>query len=228
MHRKLKWNAIGLERKSQVLYNTILEEKADLPNSHSKSHGKLQGFLDELANLLQTMARIQQDLIPELEIIFRLKFKTPELVMLALARPSIRNIYEDLEKYFKYKLNNPLKSEEYKELASSGDAANVLALIGDSVLDLGIVQLLWDSSLSTVDKLTKRRADIVANENLARFCDKWDLFNHRLKRQKIPTEESAKEETIIHEKGTLVEAIFGVIYLEFGFDELIRILPLMQ
>lgn len=228
MHQKLKWNAIGLVRKSQILYNTISEEKANLPSSHSKLHRKLQGFLEELTNLLQTMEKIQLELIPKLESVFRLEFKTPELVMLALARPSIRNIYEDLETHFKPQLNNPLKPEEYKELAASGDAANVLALIGDSVLDLGIVQLLWDSSLSTVGKLAKQRANTVANENLAKFCDKWDLYNYRLKRQKILTENNAKEETVIHEKGTLVEVIYGVIYLEFGFDELIRTLPFIQ
>lgn len=33
---------------------------------------------------------------------------------------------------------------------------------------------------------------------------------------------------IMHEKGTLVESILGVIYLELGFTVLLRIVPLMQ
>jgi len=69
------------------------------------------------------MRKIQNELIPELEKIFRLEFKTPELAMLALSRPSIRNIYEDMEKHFKNQLDNPLKLVEYKELAASGDVA---------------------------------------------------------------------------------------------------------
>ena len=76
-----------------------------------------------------------------------------------------------MEKHFNYQKNNPLKIDEYKELASSGDAADVLALIGDAAMDLCVVQTLWDSSLATVGKLTKKRAGIVANENLAKICD---------------------------------------------------------
>ena len=33
---------------------------------------------------------------------------------------------------------------------------------------------------------------------------------------------------IVHEKGTLVEALYGVIYLEFGFQEVSRTLGLLQ
>lgn len=228
MHKRLKWNAIGLERKTQILLEKILQEKDSTPSSHLKKFRKLQRFVDELSHLLHTIGRIQQELIPKLEKMFRLKFKTPELVMFALSRPSIRNIYKDLEKHFKDQPNNPLKPEDYKELASSGDAANVLALIGDSVIDLGVVQSLWDSSLATVGKLTTRRSDIVSNENLARACDGWNLFDYRLNRLNDPSELNAKPKTVEHEKGTLIEAIYGIIYLEFGFEELIRTLPLIQ
>ena len=131
-------------------------------------------------------------------------------------------------KHFNNQKNNPLKIDEYKELASSGDAANVLALIGDAALDLSVVQTFWDSSLTTVGKLTKKRPGIVANDNLARICDEWNLFNYCLNRLNDPSEKNAKPKTIEHEKGTLIEAIYGVIYLEFGFVELIRTIPLIQ
>ncbi len=174
------------------------------------------------------MNRIQKELIPKLEEIFKLEFRTPELVMLSLCRPSIRNIYQDMERHFNYQKSNPLKLDEYKELASSGDAADVLALIGDAALDLSVVQTLWDSSLATAGRLTKRRAGMVANDNLARICDEWNLYEFRLNRLHDPSEKNAKPKTIQHEKGTLVEAVYGVIYLEFGFEELIRTIPLIQ
>ncbi|MHA1149205.1 MAG: ribonuclease III domain-containing protein [Promethearchaeota archaeon] len=228
MHKRLKWNAIGLVKKTQLLLNAIQEEKGNIPEDHLSKHRKLQGFLDQLSYILEQMERIQKELIPKLKSIFNLEFRTPELVMLSLCRPSIRNIYEDMEKHFQSQKNNPLKEDEYTELASSGDAANVLALIGDSVLDLGVVQTLWDSSLSTVGQLTKKRAGIVANDNLARICDEWNLYDFRMTRLHDPSEKSAKPKTIQHEKGTLIEAIYGVIYLEFGFEELIRTIPLIQ
>jgi ribonuclease-3 len=228
MHKRLKWNAVGLDRKTQILYEKMLIEKQQEPPENLKNLRKLQLFIDELKFLLDIMNKIHNELILELEKILRVKFKTPELIMLALSRPSIRNIYEDLEIYFNTQQDNPLKPEDYKELASSGDAADVLALIGDSVLDLGTVQLLWDSSLATAGELTKRRADLVANENLAKVCEKWNLYDYRLKRLNVPSELNAKVKTIEHEKATLVEAIYGVIYLEFGYDELIRTLAFIQ
>jgi len=54
------------------------------------------------------------------------------------------------------------------------------------------------------------------------------LFTCRLNRLKVITKEETKQETIIHEKGTLVESIIGVIYLEFGLKVLLRIVPLIQ
>lgn len=148
--------------------------------------------------------------------------------MFALSRPGIRNIFDDLNKHFMNDANTPLNENELVELASSGDAANVLALLGDAAIDLGIVQLLWDSSLSKTGTLTEKRQKVVSNQNLAKYCDEWGLFACRLNRLNVITKEDAKQETIIHEKGTLVESILGVIYLEFGLKVLLRIIPLIQ
>ena len=88
--------------------------------------------------------------------------------------------------------------------------------------------MLWDSSLTTAGHLTTKRKDIVSNANLAKVCDKWNLYNHRLKRKIDPSEENSQNSTIDHEKATIVEAIFGVIYLEFGFQKISSTLPLIQ
>jgi len=228
MQEKLKWNAIGLARKTQLLQLYILEEKNAIPEGHTKKHAKVQRYLDELNHLLERMVKIEKILIPKLEKIFRLKFTTPELIMLALSTTSIRKIFEDLNAHFINDSNRPLKEDEMVELASSGDAAKVLALIGDAALDLAIVQLLWNLSLSTTGKLTEKRKEVVSNSNLAKYCDQWGLFGCRLNRFRVIEPEITKLETIDHEKGTLVESILGVIYLEFELEVLLRIVPLIQ
>ena len=228
MQEKLKWNAIGLARKTQLLQRYILEEKNTIPVDHTNKHAKLQRYLDELNHLLERMEKIEKILIPKLEKIFRLKFTTPELIMLALSNTSIRKIFEDLNAHFTNDSNRPLKEEELSELASSGDAAKVLALIGDAALDLAIVQLLWNLSLSTTGKLTEKRKEVASNSNLAKYCDQWGLYGCRLNRFRVIEPEITKLETIDHEKGTLVEAILGVIYLEFELEVLLRIVPLIQ
>ncbi len=228
MQEKLKWNAIGLGKKTQMLRNYIQNEKNNIPDDHTSKHGKLQGYLNELNHLLERMEKIEKIMIPKLENLFRLKFTTPELIMFALSRPSIRNIFEDLNKHFKNDSNPPLNEEKLIELASSGDAAEVLALLGDAALDLAIVQLLWDSSLSKTGNLTIKRQEVVSNQNLAKSCDEWGLYSCQLNRLKVTIEEDTKQETIIHEKATLIESILGVIYLEFGLKVFLRIVPLIQ
>jgi len=228
MKEKLKWNAIGLVKKTQILRDYLQNERNNVPVDHTSKSSKLVGYLAELNHLLEQMEKIEIIIIPKLEKLFRLKFTTPELVMFALSRPSIRNIFDDLNKHFRNDENAPLKERELMELASSGDAADVLALLGDSALDLSIIQLLWDSSLSKTGNLTEKRQEVVSNQNLAKYCDEWGLFTCRLNRLKSGTEEDAKQETIFHEKATLVESILGVIYLEFGLKVLLRVVPLIQ
>jgi len=228
MEEKLKWNAIGLVRKTQILRDYILNEKDGIPIDHTNKHAKRQGFLDELNHLLEQMEKIEKILIPKLETFFRFKFPTPELIMFALSRPSISTIFDNLKNHFNNDPNKPLKDDEMAELASSGDAAEVLALIGDAVLDLAIAQIFWDSALSNTGKITEKKKEIASNLNLAKFCDDWNLCGCRLNRFDVVTAEEVKPKTIIHEKGTLVESILGVIYLEFGYDTLKGIVSYFQ
>ena len=228
MQDKLKWNAIGLARKTKLVRDYIHQEKIAIPVNHTVKHGVLQKFLVELDHILRRIEKIEKILIPKLEDEFRLKFKTPELLLIAMSNTSIRNIFEDLKTHFKKDPNRPLQDAELTELASSGDASKVLALIGDSALDLAIVQVLWDSSLSTTGKLTEKRKEVASNRNLAKYCDQWGLFGYCLNRFRVIEPKVTKPETILHEKGTLVEAILGVVYLEFDLEVLRGVVPLIQ
>ena len=228
MQDKLKWNAIGLVKKTKTIKDYIEREKNDIPVDHTKKRAKLSGFLAELNHLLEQMEKIKKITIPKLESLFRLTFPTPELVMFALARPSIRKIFEDLNIHSKDDANRPLSEDELNELSSAGDAAVVLALVGDAALDLAIVQILWDSSLSTTGELSTKRMKVVSNKNLAIYCEEWGLYSCRLNRLKANPMEGPKIETLEHIKGTLVESILGVVYNEFGLKELLRIVPLIQ
>jgi ribonuclease-3 len=50
---------------------------------------------------------------------------------------------------------------------------------------------------------------------MARVCDNWGLYKHRIHFDP-PTETKAEIE---HNKGTLLEAIYGIIYVEQGFEK---------
>jgi dsRNA-specific ribonuclease len=228
MQKKLKWNAVGLEARTVDLQNIIRMEKEKINNPVLREYKKLQLMQDDLSELTNTMQKIKTNLIPYLEKIFHVQFKTPELILFALSRPSIKNLFNEIKIYLDSRKIKLIKEREFVELAASGEAANVLALVGDAALGLAVVESQWDSSLATIGELTRRRSELVKNENLARICDVWGLYQYRLKPSIVAANHMAKPETIIHEKGTLVEAIIGVIYLEFGYEELLRIIPVIQ
>lgn len=228
MQKKLQWNAVGIKKHVDYLITAVNSKREDLPRENAVSFRRLTGFLDQLNKQRDTIVQIDETIIPELENIFRVSFKTPELIYLALSRPSIRNIFEDLETEFSDDENFKISKNSLEELQSSGDAGNVLALIGDAVLDLAVVQVLWDSSLANVGHLTQKRVEIVANKNLTKFSDRLKLYDFRLCKYGDPSEKDIKEKALFHEKGTLVEAIIGVIYLESGFEEVERIVPLLR
>lgn len=183
MDKQLTWNAIGLERKVENLCIRINEDRKKLPEDHLRDFRKLTGFLEELEYIKETISRIKTELLPVLEKQLRLTFPTPELVYIALTCPSIWNIFDQLRIYFLNQPDSLFQEDEFNELASSGDAANVLALIGDAVLDLAVIQIFWNSSLSTAGDLTQERSKLVINANLAAVSDRWNLSDYRLKKK---------------------------------------------
>lgn len=228
MQKKLQWNAVGFKKQIDYYIEAVNSNRNELPRDHAVSFRRLTGFLDQLNQLKANIDQIDNKIIPELESIFRISFKTPEMLYLAFSRPSIRNIFENLETEFAENEDIKLSKATLEELQSSADAGNVLALIGDAVLDLAVVQVLWDSSLSNTGQLTQQRTEIVSNKSLAKFSDTLDLYNLRLCNYGDPSESDVKEKKLNHEKGTLVEAIIGVIYLESGQEEVERIVPLLR
>ncbi len=123
-------------------------------------------------------------------------------------------------------IDNPIRDSDLVLLSSSGETSKVLALLGDAALDLAIVETHWETSVDRVGDLTRKRSEFVKNENLAKICDHLKLYDYRLRKLKAQEKSQIKE--IIHLKGTLVEAIIGIIYMENDQRELIRIIPYLQ
>jgi len=228
LEKGLRWKAIDFLHKTRLISDKLRELRDNLPNKDAKDFKKLTKFLDELNYLLNTMERINTELIPRLEKKLRIGFSTPELVMFSLTRPSIKNIFTDIQTYFIKNGHSPIDIKDFDNLASTGDAANVLALLGDAVLDLATIEMMWDSSLSTVGDLTAKRKALVSNKNLASWCDSLELYKYKLQRLNVPSRKGAKHKTIEHEKGTLVEALLGVIYIENGYNGVLKSIPYLR
>jgi len=193
-----------------------------------KIKNKLINLKYNLNHFLNQMKKIHNKVLPNLSALFDSDDLNPELVMIALSRPSIRVVYEEVESLSPNNINIPIDKEELKKLASSGDLANVLALIGDAVLDLVIPLILCENKTEnpSVKELSEERAKYVSNKNLATICDKWDLYNNRIKHPNPPADK--KEKDTIHTKGTLVEAIYGLVYYKLGLDVIRKNLLIFQ
>ena len=80
MHKKLTWNAVGLYQKVELLLEKIKINQGELPKENLTDFRKHQRFVDTLMNLKLKMDKIMDELIPSLEKVLRLRFKTPELI----------------------------------------------------------------------------------------------------------------------------------------------------
>ncbi|MCY3412094.1 MAG: hypothetical protein INQ03_10725 [Candidatus Heimdallarchaeota archaeon] len=223
---KLKWNAIGFKRKTELLYDTINIICDEIP---SEQTGKLKtpsGFKEDLEELKDKIERIENHLIPRLEQELNIRFTTPELVLLGLCQSSLKNLFESLREYFRSRNEWPISELEFDELAGSGDTSKVLALLGDAILDLAVVQIHWENSIAKVGDLTIKRMNIVSNQNLAKVCDRWGLYYYRI--NKKGTVDKSNQKDINHLKGTLVEAVIGIIYMEMEYEDIIRIISYLQ
>lgn len=227
MQKKLTLNAVGLKKKINHLLSSCQTRKDELPQDHLREYRSLDGFIADLEFILEKIKQIEGVLIPLLEKDFRIRFKTPELVLLAFSSLSMKNVFDVIQAYFQSKELEILTNMQFIEISASHDASKVLALVGDAALSLSTVEVVWDSSLATVGGLSQRRDKIISNKNLSKTSDKYNLIEFIIGK-KDPGEPLVNEELIYHLKATLVEAILGIIYLEYGLEEIFRIVPMLQ
>jgi len=83
----------------------------------------------------------------------------------------------------------------------------------DAALKIGLLPAIWDQEIANAGNLTKNRKAYDRNSNLALLCDRWNLYEHRIH---FDAEIPRSARTINHAKGTLVESVFGILFLREG------------
>jgi len=180
-------------------------------------------WLEQFTFVLRQLDNIQERIIPVLEADLKYEFRESMLVACSLIQSSVKSPFVEIKTHLEINGDKTLKEEDFSNIFSIGATSEVLALIGDAVLDLAVAQYLW-KDYPEVGLLTKRRADLVCNENLARLCEKWDLYENRIHFDQMPP---STNRTLNHIKGGLVEAVFGVVYLEGGLSPVLNQVPLL-
>ncbi len=215
----LSWSPLHIEDRLDLLTKMVLSSQINTPKNNTRLLTKLERWLQEIGLIQESLRRIEEELVPNIEKILGIGFVNKELFQVAMFQPSTKNIFLELEIQYRRIKNNPLGSSDFEEMINLSEMAKVLALVGDAVISSAVLQHLWKPHLADAGNITQRKAEIVSNENMAKLCDKWGLYEYRIH---FDPDVPSKSE-IDHDKGTLVEAVYGIIYIEHQYKRVVNL-----
>lgn len=172
---------------------------------------KFNKWVKEFDQILEQIGKIETIVSPKLKVDLGYPFTDGNLVLNALFQPSAKKIFSEIKKEFNSLSSFIVSYDDLELLESCSDRANTLAWIGDASIKYAISSKIWKLDISTED-LNDTRKMYENNENFSLLCDRWQLFQSRINLDP----EDEKPTSAYKIKGTLVEAIFGVIYIEKG------------
>ena len=220
---ELHWDRVDIQHKLQSLLTAVETSEASTPAKNTRLLGKLRRWREQLESILASVARIREVLAPKLASLLGVSIQGSELLTTAMFEPSTRNLFLELETQFSHE-GGPLSRDAFIDLESLSDMARVLALVGDAAISMTVLHHLWRPRVADAGLLTQSRAELVSNEHLAWLCDQWGLYDYRIH---FDPPSPTKSE-ISHTKGTLLEAIYGIVYIEHGLDEVKRLISHLE
>ncbi|MHA1637193.1 MAG: ribonuclease III domain-containing protein [Candidatus Thorarchaeota archaeon] len=210
----LYWEKIDIISHLEKISKVIEYNEKNTPPENTRTLGKFTKWKMQLARMHTGAKYIQEALSIDLSKAFNNRFDKKGLISISLFQPSTKNFFLELHDHFCIGDYQGIDCEILSNMVLLPEMAKVLALIGDAAIDMAVLHHLWRPNVADVGSLTQDRANIVSNEHLAEKSDDWNLYDNRIH---FDPETPTKSE-IDHIKGTLVEALFGVVYIESGFE----------
>lgn len=215
MSRELSWEPIDIIYQLNALIAIVEKSINNTPSNKTRALQKFRRWGKELNALAKGVTFAEETIAVNLSRLFRIAMNDRGLLSISLFQPSTKNLFLELKIHYCNGVTDKIDRTMLNNLAALSEMAKVLALVGDAVIDLAVLHQLWKPSVADVESLTQDRSDIVSNEHLAMKCDEFELYDNRIHFDPPTTSKSEME----HIKGTLVEALYGVIYIEYGFDK---------
>ncbi|MFX0107170.1 MAG: ribonuclease III domain-containing protein [Candidatus Hodarchaeota archaeon] len=219
----LQWEPIGIEEKLLLLVEAVKDTERNTPSQNTRMLRKTKRWKEQLNEILDSLSQIRNVLGPRLEGKFQVQLSSKELLQVAMFQPSTKNLFSELAVHYMKADSSPLNETDFASLLSLSEMAKALALVGDAAIDMAVLHHIWQPRATDVGTLTERRANLVSNEHLANICDDWGMYDLRIHFD--PATPSKGE--IEHDKGTLIEAIYGILYIEHGFKKVKELVPLI-
>ena len=222
--RTLALDQVDIEVKIKILREALNKDLEALPRNKTRTIKKIKRWQEHLEYISDSLVRITEGLLGKLERKLECKFPDAELLHIAMFQPSTRNLFMELYVHFMQSESNPISKTDFENLISLSDMSRVIAMIGDSATELAVIHYLWRKRTADAGDITQKRAQIISNENMARLCDRWGLYEKRIHFDPVTAMKSEME----HIKGTLVEAVYGIVYINEGFDKIVETVKLLM
>lgn len=226
MKLNANWDLVKIFNYLALISYIIKADFISYPDKTSKKFIRLKLLGQTLDMFMNEHETIQQFIKPRIEKSFTVKFKNPNLISIALFTPSTKNTFISLGNYIENNHLDLFKKDRFDFMANFGDIAQGLATLGDSALKLAVTHILWDEGIIDKGKITRAKERIEQNSNLAKYCDKLHLYEHRIYVESKYFD--PKPKTIDHIKGTLVEAVLGIYYLEKGLPSVLDLIKSLE
>lgn len=215
--RKITWQPVHIEDRLKTLSKTIEQTIKQTPANKTRLLGKLNRWQEQIQEIYKDIRYIKKHLKPKLEKALGLKIKNKEILIAAMFQPSTKNLFLELETHYRRK-KNPFDDDGFGALVSLSESSKRFALLGDASISMAVIYHLWQTVDEDVGEITQDKSSIVSNRHMAALCDRWGLYKHRIH---FDPEIPSKGE-ILHDKGTLVEAIYGIVQMEHGFEQVLK------
>jgi hypothetical protein len=213
VHRSLEWRRFGIEEKLGALGEGIRATRERVPAGHTRDRAKMERWSGDLETISRGVAVVRSRVKPRVERDLGYPLGRTEMFVISFFQPSTKNLFSEIGVHFRAAGGCTLTEDDLAALARLPDVAAALAWIGDAALKIGVLPEIWTPDVAEAGQLTERRRRYDSNTNEALLCDRWHLYEHR-----IHLDTGFPAANPVHEKGTLVEAIFGVIFLQGGLS----------
>lgn len=203
--------------------NTAVEERAKALPEERTVRKKLDGWVLGTTELQTKVAYIQQHIIPQVNRDLQFDFEDSNLILRVMVDGTAKGMFLEMLKEFPETRHPDLRKSIY-ELSELPGETESLAYLGNAALLLAAVHHLWASdTVPSKAMLDQKSQPFKDKKYQAQLERKWMLYENTIGFDRKPRSNIDEEN---HDRSTLVEAVFGLLYIKGGLDAVIKAIPL--
>ena len=208
-----------------VRLRQFCEQFPIVTKSLSIKERKLDRWINYVDELKKGLERLQNQQLNEMQMKSLVSLSNPELLIPLFLQPSLKNLFSEIIREVEF--NQTSEIQGWKDLLGLmtwfEEQKQVIAMIGDKVLDLSLFDLLLSSNVGndvSPKDLNDLREEYSDNDTLADFYDSWQLELFRT--PSFPYVENVGQLNP-ESRGKIIEAIFGLIFWDIGYSEVLSV-----